>query len=271
MKTKVISLEDGIELTMVLIPEGKFNMGSTKEVVKAALKDDGFFKQIMKGKEESEVANIIEGLVEVERPHEVTISNSFYMGKYEVTNEQWDSIMLVNRSDKKEANLPVTNVAWFDCQEFIKKLNEKTKGGYRLPTEAEWEYSCRAGTTTMYSFGDDITPKDANWNHNFISILETRNQYQQGKLKPVAVGSYNPNLFGLYDMHGNIWEWCEDWYGAYPKGSVTDPKGPISEGNRVLRGGSFNSVARYTRSAARNIFSPDTRLFFNGFRLARTL
>jgi formylglycine-generating enzyme len=112
-------------------------------------------------------------------------------------------------------------------KEFIKKLNAKTDGGYRLPTEAEWEYACRAGTSTAYSFGDKITPKDANYDDSEIG-------------KPVVVGSYKPNAFGLYDMHGNVWEWCENWYGDYPAGAVTDPKGPAKGEYRVLRGGSFD-------------------------------
>ncbi len=192
------------------------------------------------------------------------------MGKYEVTQEQWEGVMGKNPSYTKGAKLPVNNVSWNDCQDFIKKLNAKTKGGYRLPTEAEWEYSCRAGTTTEYSFGDSIKPKDANWNHNFISLKELENQYQQGKVKPEVVGSYKSNAFGLYDMHGNVCEWCEDWRGDYPKGLVTDPKGPDSGESRVLRGGSFIVVARVTRLANRSYYSPSDRGDSLGFRLART-
>ncbi len=134
------------------------------------------------------------------------------MGKYEVTQEQWEAVMGNNPSETKGAKLPVTDVSWEDCQEFIKKLNAKTNGGYRLPTEAEWEYACRAGTTTAYSFGDKITPKDANYWDSKIG-------------KSVAVGSYKPNAFGLYDMHGNVWEWCEDWYGDIPSGSGNRSEG----------------------------------------------
>jgi len=162
-----------------------------------------------------------------------------------------------NPSDKKGAKLPVTNVSWDDCQEFIKKLNAKGKGGFRLPTEAEWEYACRAGTKTAYSFGNSIKPKDANYSDSKIG-------------KPVAVGSYKANVFGLYDMHGNVWEWCEDWYGAYPKQSVTDPLGPKEGKLRVLRGGSFNDNARNTRSASRLNLSPVDRYNHFGFRLVRT-
>ena len=231
MESEVIDLGNGVKLEMVLIPAGKFVMGSPKDE---------------KDRDSDEVQ------------HEVTITKPFYMGKYEVTQEQWEGVIGNNPSDKKGAKLPVTDVSWDDCQEFIKKLNEKTKGGYRLPTEAEWEYSCRAGTKTAYSFGANITPKNANYDGSKID-------------KPVKVGSYKANAFGLYDMHGNVWEWCEDWYGKYPKDSVTDPKGPNSGEYRVLRGGSFYGYARLTRSANRvNSGSPDDRDFNLGFRLVRT-
>jgi len=126
---------------------------------------------------------------------------------------------------KQSKNLSFTNGPWEDCQAFIKKLNDKTKGGYRLPTEAEWEFSCRAGTTTTYSFGDEITPQDANIIESKIRTL-------------VAVGSYKPNAFGLFDMHGNVNEWCEDWYSLFlQRGEVIDPKGPATGERRVMRGG----------------------------------
>jgi formylglycine-generating enzyme required for sulfatase activity len=136
-------------------------------------------------------------------------------------------------------------------------LNAKTNGGYRLPTEAEWEHACRAGSTTAYSFGDKITPKDAN-------IFESKIG------KPVAVGSYKPNEFGLYDMHGNLWEWCEDWSGVYPAGSVTDPKGPAMGNRRVLRGGSFSNYESLARSSYRNVITPTDRGDVGGLRLAKT-
>jgi len=162
-----------------------------------------------------------------------------------------------NPSGYKGPKLPVNNISWNDCQEFIKKLNSKTAGGYRLPSEAEWEYACRAGTSTAYSFGDEITPKDANLRYSEIG-------------KPIEVGSYNPNAFGLYDMHGNVWEWCEDWKVNYPKGAVTDPKGPAKGEYRVLRGGSFVSLESSARSSNRNSNTPTNRYNDDGFRLART-
>jgi len=225
LQKKVEEVEDlgkGINLDLVLIPVGKFKM-----------RDPG-------------------------GEHEVTLTKLYYMGKYEVTQEQWEAVMGSNPSAIiKGANLPVTNVSWEDCQEFIKKLNAKTNGGYRFPTEAEWEYACRAGTTTAYSVGDVITPQDANYGDSKIG-------------KPVAVGSYKPNAFGLYDMHGNVWEWCEDWMADYPAGTVTDPKGPATGEKRVLRGGSFFFNVSEARSSIRYFYSPSNRINYTGFRLART-
>ena len=184
------------------------------------------------------------------------------MGKYEVTQEQWEAVMGPGflwfggtPSSNKGAKLPVTDVSWADCQEFIKKLNVKTSGGYRLPTEAEWEYACKAGTSTAYSVGNSITKVDAN-----IDGSGTK-----------AVGSYKPNAFGLYDLHGNAWEWCEDWYGDYPVKAVTDPKGPTAGKYRVLRGGSFDYYESKARSSSRNYrFSPTFGDPDCGFRLVRT-
>ena len=230
-KVEVIDLGKDVKLEMVLIPAGKFKMGSPASE---------------------------KGRLNSETQHEVTLTKPFYMGKYEVTQEQWESLMVNNLSFYRGPKLPVTDVSWEDCQEFIKKLNKKTDGGYRLPTEAEWEYACRAGTTTAYSFGDNITPKDANY-------------ADSGIFKPVAVGSYKPNSFGLYDMHGNVFEWCEDWHADYQAGAVTDPKGPAKGESRVLRGGSFDFDVSEARSS--NRFSGLARALRDdsyGFRLART-
>ena len=225
-------LGQGVSLEMVLIPAGKFLMGSPKKE-DVPWEDD-------------------------ETQHEVTLTKPFYMGKYEVKQEQWQAVMGNNPSLRKGAKLPVTDISWNDCKDFIKQLNAKTDGGYRLPTESEWEYACRAGTTTVYSFGDKITPKDANYNDSKIG-------------KSIAVGRYKPNAFGLYDMHGNVWEWCEDWHGEYPI-AVTDPNGPATGTHRVLRGGSFRSDALVnTRSSNRyGISSTSFGHFDIGFRLTRT-
>ena len=225
-------LGKGVKLDMVLIPAGKFMMGSPASEV---------------------------GRKDNETQHEVTLTKPFYMGKYEVTQEQWQAVMGNNPSVKtKGARLPLTDISWNDCQEFIKKLNAKTKGGYRLPTEAEWEYACRAGTVTAYSYGDGITKSDVN--------------YRKGAVSITAVGSYRANAFGLYDMHGNVDEWCEDWYGVFPAGSVMDPKGPGTGDQKVLRGGCLSGGASEVRSSSRDFALPITRVpsFGTGFRLART-
>ena len=257
-KVDVVDFGEGVKLEMVLVPAGKFKMGFTKkelEDFKVALQED--FKEDIKkelGKEEFDVVDFF--MSKQGKQHEVTLTKPFYMCKYEVTQEQYEAVMGNNPSYTKGAKLPVTKVSWNDCQEFIKKLNAKTSGGFRLPTEAEWEYACRAGTRTVFSFGDKITPKDANYDDSRI-------------VKPVEVESYKPNVFGLFDMHGNVWEWCEDWHGDYPF-AVTDPKGPAMGEDRVLRGGCFLDFGSLARSSLRNVSSPTTRNYFYGFRLART-
>ena len=283
-KEEVIDLGEGVKLEMVLIPAGKFKMGFTKKEVedlkvefqeelkkytKKELEDfkvkfqeefKNEFEKKLRGKEEELVEKeieVVDLIMSIQgKQHEVTLTKPFYMGKHEVTQEQWEAVMGKNPSDIKGAKLPVTNVSWLDCKEFIKKLNDKTNGGYRLPTEAEWEYACRAGTTTAYSFGEKITPKDANYDDSKIE-------------KAVAVGSYQPNAFGLYDMHGNVWEWCEDWHGEYPF-AETYQKEPATGENRVLRGGSFFADASGARSSCRGNFAPTYRFVSTGFRLART-
>ena len=221
-------LGKGIKLEMVLIPAGKFMMGSPVS-------------------EKPRFSN--------ERQHEVTLIKPYYMGKHEVTQEQWESVMGNNPSQSKGEKLPVTNVSWNDCQDFIKKLNAKTNGSYRLPTEAEWEYACRAGISTVYSVGARLTNTDAN-----IEGSSTK-----------AVGSYKANAFGLYDMHGNVWEWCEDWKADYPMRAVTDPKGPTKGTFRVLRSGTFGSDASSARSSKRGDNLPSLQYFTVGFRLAKTI
>jgi len=233
VSVEVIDLGKGVKLEMVLIPAGKFMMGSPESE---------------KGRDKDETQ------------HEVILTKPFCMGKYEVTQEQWETIMGDNPSEKtKGSKLPVTVVSWKDCQEFIRKLNAKTNGGYRLPTEAEWEFACRAGATTLYSVGDSITTADANYSER-----------SAGGIK--AVGNYKPNAFGLYDMHCNVWEWCSDSYEDYPAaGAVTDPKGPATEGRRVLRGGGFFGSVSVARSSNRYNLSPTNLGYDIGFRLAKIL
>ena len=253
-KEEVIDLGEGVKLDMVLIPSGKFMMGLTKKELEDIKVE---FQEELKKDGKEQLLDAVDLIMSIQgKQHEVTLTKPFYMGKHEVTQEQWEALMGKNPSTTKGAKLPVTNVSWEDCQEFIKKLNAKTDGGYRLPTEAEWDYACRAGTTTAYSFGDKITPKDANYLDSKIG-------------KPVAVGSYKPNAFGLFDMHGNVWEWCEDWHGEYPF-AVTDPKGPATGNRRVVRGGSSGYYGSFARSSDRYYSLPTNRGSLGGFRLART-
>jgi len=196
--------------------------------------------------------------------HKVTLTKAFELGQYEVTQEQYEKVMGKNPSRFTGPQNPVENVSWDDAVEFCRKLSampaEKKAGYvYRLPTEAEWEYACRAGTKTTYSFGDSD------------SGLGEYAWYGKNSRKTThPVGGKKPNGWGLYDMHGNVWEWCQDWYDDYPSGSVTDPTGAVSGDSRVLRGGSFTGQTSGVRSAARFNLQPDLRYYLYGFRPART-
>ena len=194
--------------------------------------------------------------------HQVTLTTPFLIGVYEVTQEQYERVMGTNPSEFKGAQNPVGNVSWEDAVEFCRKLSaipaEKAAGRvYRLPTEAEWEYACRAGTTTKYYFGNDE------------SQLGEYAWYDQNSGSTThPVGRKRPNAWGLYDMHGNVWEWCNDWYGDYPQGTAQDPQGPSKGSFRVNRGGGWLSEAAFCRSALRNGYGPSLRSSLNGFRLA---
>jgi formylglycine-generating enzyme required for sulfatase activity len=224
------TLVNSIGMEFVLIPAGTFMMGS-------------------------------EGNESDERPvHRVTISRPFYLGKYEVTQAQWQAVMGSNPSFfRGNPTLPVESVWWTDVREFIRRLNAMERGNkYRLPTEAEWEYAARAGTSTAYSFGND--PKrlgEYAWYKNNSG----------GKTHPV--GQLKPNAWGLYDIHGNVWEWVRDWYGRYPSAPVTDPRGPSSGTHRMRRGCGWNNAAPLCRTANRYSV-PGYRDDFLGFRLVRT-
>ncbi|MBI3018600.1 MAG: formylglycine-generating enzyme family protein [Deltaproteobacteria bacterium] len=197
-----------------------------------------------------------------ETQHQVTLTQDFQMMKTEVTQKMWVSIMSSNPSYFKGDNLPVEKVSWNDVQAFIQKLNQKNDGyTYRLPTEAQWEYAARAGTSTTYSFGDNAAVLgDYGWFSG-----------NSGN-KTHEVGQKNPNAFGLYDMHGNVWEWVQDWYDIsyYSSSNVTDPIGPTSGSDRVVRGGSWINRAKSLRSAIRYNYGPDDRYSNVGFRLVRT-
>ena len=195
-----------------------------------------------------------------ETPQRRISISSFWIGKYEVTQEQWVAVMGSNPSKFKGRTNPVEQVSWNDAQEFVRRLNAKEgHNRYRLPTEAEWEYAARAGSTTAYSFGDDAGELGAYAWYDGNSGDKTH-----------PVGQKRPNAWGLYDIHGNVWEWVQDWYGEkYSRSDAsTDPRGPSSGEFRVLRGGGWDNNAGYCRSAVRNFYTPVFHYEFYGFRLA---
>ena len=184
------------------------------------------------------------------------------MGKYPVTQGQYEAVMGINRSSNKHSqseNHPVERVSWDDAQEFINRLNGSSPR-HRLPTEAEWEYACRAGTETEYFFGEDSDE---------LGRYAWYSGNSNGKTHPV--GQMESNPWGLYDMHGNVWEWVSDWYGSYENATVTDPSGPATGSARVFRGGGWGSAAEGLRSAYRRSASPGNRIILLGFRLVRTI
>jgi formylglycine-generating enzyme required for sulfatase activity len=224
-------LTNSLGMRFALIPAGEFQMGSTS------------------GDED-------------ERPvHAVRISKPFYLGTNEVTQDQWEMLMGNNPSQfKGNAKLPVETVSWEEVQRFIDKLNTREGGTkYRLPTEAEWEYAARAGSTTAYSFGDDSSQLG-----KYAWFADNAGKTTH------PVGQLQPNAWGLYDMHGNVWEWVQDWYGKYAAEPVTDPQGPAAGSCRVFRGGSWSPGAGYCRSATRRRYAPGYRVDPLGFRLLRT-
>jgi formylglycine-generating enzyme required for sulfatase activity len=225
-----VDLGGGVKLTLFWCPAGNFLMGSPSD-------------EADRGSEETQ--------------HRVTLTKGFWMGKYEVTQGQWERVMGSNPSwfTGAGANAPVEKVSWDDCQEFVRKVNGLVSGGgFRLPTEAEWEYACRAGTTGPYAGNVD----DLGWYGG----------NSDGATHPV--GRKKANAWNLYDMHGNVWEWCSDWYGECPSGGVSDPSGPGSGSCRVYRGGSWFSYAWNCRSANRGGNVPGYRDSFLGLRLARS-
>jgi formylglycine-generating enzyme required for sulfatase activity len=229
-------ITNSIGMKLVLIPAGEFLMGSPDSDGTA---DDD------------------------EKPqHRVRITRPFYLGVTELTQEQYEQVMGSTPSGfQGDPKRPVEKVSWHDAVEFCRRLSQKEGKEYRLPTEAEWEYACRAGSTTGWCFGDNESELGQ---YAWYSGNSGRGTH--------PVGQKKPNAWGLYDMHGNVWEWCADWYGKdyYRTSPLDDPKGPDSGGDRVLRGGSWVSNARSARSASRTTLTPGNRLNLVGFRLART-
>jgi len=231
---------------------------------------------------------------DTETQHEVTLTRGLWMADTACTQALWEAVTGQNPSRFKGARRPVEQVTWYDAEDFIQSLDgiidaqvdrlaarrrspfassaigpgpeeQPVPLRLRLPTEAEWEYACRAGTRGPFAFGDDIDPDQANYDGNHPYRGRRKGRYRE---ETVEVASLPPNPWGLYEVHGNVWEWCRDWYGEYPGGPVTDPVGPPSGGVRVLRGGSWLGDARYLRSAYRFASPPAGRNVYRGLRLA---
>ena len=199
--------------------------------------------------------------------HRVTLTKGFHMGAHQVTQQQYGKVMGTNPSHfRKGGNHPVEKVSWSDAQEFCRKLSARDGRTYRLPSEAEWEYACRAGTTTPFAFGNTISTEQANYDGNYPYA---RGQKGEWRRCTTPVGSFQPNAWGLCDMHGNLYEWCSNWYDRYyyQKSAGNDPEGPSSGSHRVVRGGSWYCNPRGCRSAYRDDYPPGLRVNYIGFRL----
>jgi len=240
---------NSIDMILVPIAAGEFSMGSRLSAQQLAQRFDT--KDMYFADEYSQ--------------HRVQIGRSFYLGAMEVTQEQYEQVMGKNPSRPKKPALPVNRVNWTSAVEFCRRLSEQppeTAAGrvYRLPTEAEWEYTCRGGTTGMYSFGNDPAELDHyGW--------YVKNALAAGEAYAHRVGQKRPNPWGLYDMHGNVWEWCQDWYGKYPSDQVFNPVGPDTGTYRVVRGGSWNFIAGTCRSTERDRIKPSFSHNNLGFRV----
>ena len=229
-----IPVKDGISIEMVKVEAGTFMMGATSEMKDSYDDPDSDEKPV----------------------HQVTLTNDYYMGKYEVTQALWQAVMGSNPSNFKGDNLPVETVSWNDCLGFISKLNSMTGRKFRLPTEAEWEYAARGGKKSRgYQYSGSSNISDVAW----------YNENSGSKTHPV--GTKQANELGIYDMSGNVWEWCSDWDGSYSSSSQTNPTGADSGLFRVRRGGGWSYFARYCRSSSRCSNTPDLRCSYFGLRL----
>ena len=226
----VIPVRNGLNIEMVKVEAGSFDMGATPE---------------MQNPEEDE-----------RTVHRVTLTNNYYIGKYEVTQALWQALMVSNPSYSKGDHLPVENVSWNDCQYFLTTLNVSTGKHFRLPTEAEWEYAAKGGNKSRgYQYSGSNILGDVAW-YGDNSGSRTH-----------AVGTKRPNELGIYDMTGNVWEWCQDWYDNYSSSPQFNPTGAICGSGRVYRGGSWDSSARLCRSSYRGVITPDDHYVFLGLRL----
>ena len=196
------------------------------------------------------------------------MTKAFYMAATEVTQSQWQAVMGKNPSFFIGDSLPVETVAWEEAAEFCRKLSAREGASYRLPTEADWEYACRAGTTTPFYTGAAISTAQANYDGNFIDGEGKKGLFREEITK---TGSFAPNAWGLHDLHGNVWEWCADWHGDYPVGEVTDPVGPPQGEKRVVRGGCWINFPAICRSANRGSTVPVSWNFHFGLRVVRVL
>jgi len=199
--------------------------------------------------------------------HKVVLTRGYWLAETACTQELWQAVTGENTSRFKGKQNPVDSVSWDDCAGFLEQLNAICPGlNFRLPKEAEWEYACRSGTSTPFSFGENITTGQANFDGNYPYGSGPKGEYRN---QTVEVKFFPCNPWGLYEMHGNVWEWCSDWYGDYDPDKGTDPKGPERGEDRVLRGGCWISFGRDVRSACRYRDSPDDRSGFIGLRLAQ--
>ncbi len=231
-------VKENTSIPLVLIPPGRFWRGSPNDEI---------------------------GRKSDETRHRVILPSPFYIGKYEISQAQWKAVMSYNPSFFKGDNLPVERISWKDCQRFCLKL------GLRMPTEAEWEYACRAGTTTPFNLGRgyNITHDDVNYNAYYPYASSPQGIYRE---KPIDIGQLkNANAWGGMDFHGNVWEWCYDSYGKYPQEDVVDPEGDIFELYRVTRGGGWSAYSISCRSADRSKNEPGFRFIYLGFRIVKDL
>ena len=235
-QTVTVTLDKNLEMQLNQIPAGTFVMGSPPD--EAERKDD-------------------------EQQHTVTISHPVYMSVTLVTAAEYQTVTGGPAAHGRGGNLPA-EVPWPDAVRFCNALSKNTGRKFRLPTEAEWEYACRAGTTTPFNIGATISTDQANFDGKFVYPGGKPGEYRRG---PTPVRTFKPNAWGLFDMHGNAYQWCSDWYGRYPDGAVTDPQGPDAGNTRVIRGGRYGSGPRYIRSAARYSYNPNNSSVVFGFRV----